>query len=175
VNLKEGKIESAKSRLPEIESCIEKGSYFEDWIRSRYDLLLGQVLLEEGSTEKAVTICENISPSGVAPAPHFTELLICYNVPFLKDVLAEAYLKNGDLDKAISEYEKLIIFHPEKEGRFLIHPKYHYRLAKLYEQKGNKAKAVEHYERFLELWKDADPGIVEVEDARERVAGIKGQ
>jgi tetratricopeptide (TPR) repeat protein len=172
-NLKVGKIEAAKSRLPEIESYITKGTYFKDWVRSRYDLLLGEVLLAEGSIEKAVTVCESISLFNMAPAPHFTDLLICYNVPFLKDLLAKAYLKNGDLDKAISEYEKLIIFDPEKEGRFLIHPKYHYRLAKIYEQKGDKAKAMEHYERFLDLWKDADPGIAEVEDAKKRLAGLK--
>jgi hypothetical protein len=34
-------------------------------------------------------------------------------------------------------------------------------------------KAMEHYEKFLSLWKDADPGIAEVEDARERLAGLK--
>jgi hypothetical protein len=27
---------------------------------------------------------------------------------------------------------------------------------------GLKAKAIEHYEKFLDLWKDADPGITEV-------------
>ena len=172
VNLKQGKIESVKSRLSEIESYITKGSYFKDWMRSRYDLLLGEVLLAEGSIEKAVTICENISLSTRAPAPHFTEPLICYNVPFLKDVLAKAYLKKGDLDKAIAEYEKLIIFDPKKEGRFLIHPKYHYRLAKLYEQKERKDKAVEHYEKFLDLWKYADPGIAEVEDAKKSLATL---
>jgi hypothetical protein len=36
-------------------------------------------------------------------------------------------------------------------------------------------KATENFEKFLDLWKDADPGIAEVEDARERLAWLKGQ
>ncbi|GAJ22358.1 unnamed protein product, partial [marine sediment metagenome] len=38
-----------------------------------------------------------------------------------------------------------------------------------------KLKAREYYNRFLQLWKDADPGITEVEDAKKRLAAIKGQ
>jgi uncharacterized protein with GYD domain len=38
---------------------------------------------------------------------------------------------------------------------------------------GNAEKAIENYEKFLELWKNADPGISEVKDAQKRFSSLK--
>jgi tetratricopeptide (TPR) repeat protein len=81
----------------------------------------------------------------------------------------------GDLDKAQEEYEKITSL---SRGRLFfgdIYAKSFYMLGKIHEEQGNTAKAIENYEKFLTLWKDADPGIVEVEDARKRVAGLKSE
>ena len=42
-------------------------------------------------------------------------------------------------------------------------------------QNGNMAKATEHYQKLLDLWKDADLSIAEVEDVKKRLAGLKSQ
>jgi hypothetical protein len=43
----------------------------------------------------------------------------------------------------------------------------------LHEQKGTKVKAKENYERFLDFWKDAEPGLPEVEDAGNRLPSLR--
>ncbi len=89
------------------------------------------------------------------------------------DPLAIAYFMSGDLDKAQLEYEKITALTVGRLNYGDIYAKSIYMLGKIYEQKGWNGKAIERYEKFLDLWKDADPGIAEVEDARKRLTGLK--
>jgi tetratricopeptide (TPR) repeat protein len=86
--------------------------------------------------------------------------------------LALAYLECKDFEEA----EKVLIEIASLTGGRLkyghIYAKSFYMLGKIYEQQGDAAKAIGHYEKFLDLWKDADPGIAEVEDAREKLAAL---
>ena len=41
------------------------------------------------------------------------------------------------------------------------------------DQSGNIRKTIEHYEKFLDLWKDVDPDLPEVEDAKKRLAELR--
>ena len=46
---------------------------------------------------------------------------------------------------------------------------------KIYQEKGWVGKAIEHYDKFLHLWKEADPGIPEVIDAKKRLIALQTQ
>ena len=93
-----------------------------------------------------------------------------YNMPFLKDVLARAYWKKGDLEQAAAEYRKLLTIDPANQARGWMSPLYHYRLGRVLEEKGDRAGARAEYAKFLEGWKDADPSHPELADARRRMA-----
>jgi len=89
--------------------------------------------------------------------------------------LAMAYYASGNIDKAQAEYERIVSSSSGRSEFGDVYARSYYELGKIYEQKGWKGKSIEHYEKFLDLWKVADPGFPEVEDAKKRLAALKSK
>jgi len=174
-DVEEGNITSAKTRLEAAESLLPSVSLqVPSWAAEEkriLRLLQAEILLAQDFTEEAIEVMEKAEPLET-PSVYGVDLVL-HNLPFIQDVLARAYAKKGDLDKAIAEYERLITFNPKGKSRRFVHPKYFYRVAKLYEQKEDRVKAITNYQKFLDLWKDADPGMSEVEDAKKQLASLQ--
>ncbi|MCK4606972.1 MAG: hypothetical protein KAU35_06725 [candidate division Zixibacteria bacterium] len=88
-------------------------------------------------------------------------------------LLARSHQDNGQLGEAVDELEQLLSSYSEGRIWCIESVKLHYFLGMAYEQSGWNNKAIEQYETFLDIWKDADPGIESVEDAKERLARLK--
>jgi len=89
-------------------------------------------------------------------------------------LLGRAYLASGRLGEAVAEFEKILSSYDRYRLFNTIRAvKTYYLLGLAYEKSGWTKKAIENYEEFLDIWKDADPGIPEVEDAKERVKKLR--
>jgi tetratricopeptide (TPR) repeat protein len=127
------------------------------------EMLREEVLLAEDSVEEAMHL---VAQSRLPVVPNISsEAMFWYNLPPVRDVSARAYLKKGDLDKAVAAYSAILSYDPEGTDRRLQLPKYHYALAKLCEGRELREKAIAEYKSFLIFWKDADPDLREVKDA----------
>jgi len=88
--------------------------------------------------------------------------------------LGMSYLGSGQLGSAVSVLEKASnIYDGSRGGTPDMGVLCHYQLGKAYEASGWTDKAIEQYEIFLDIWKDADDGLESVEDAEQRLAGLK--
>jgi tetratricopeptide (TPR) repeat protein len=138
-----------------------------------YYHLIGQIQLKRDKISNAIGYFkEAIS---LLPYQSQFDFYIVFGHALFFDSLASAYYRADDLEKACEEYENVTSF---TTGRLFfgdIYARSLYMLGKIYQEQGKKSKAIEHYEKFLDLWKYADPGIAEVEDARKRLAGLKSQ
>jgi serine/threonine protein kinase/tetratricopeptide (TPR) repeat protein len=170
------RIDEAEKTAGELKAFIEKGMNRKT-IRL-YDLLEGAVELARNNTPKAIDHLERAVDS--LPYGPFEK-----NAGFI-DALAEAYFRAGDLPKAREQYERItrLLTGGFSEASTLswapsgrlkrgdIYARSFYRIGLIHEKLGDKAKARENYQKFLELWKNADPGLPEVADARKRLAAL---
>jgi len=179
IECEEGKADSAERRLKAMEALIPTvalnpttGAANQHALKYEADWLRAEIRLAQGRFDTVIEVLKKAPPGPEPKFEYWGISFILHNCPFLRDAVARAYAKKGDISKAIAEYERLTTFDPKSDEHYLIHPKYHYRLGLLYEQKGQKAKAAERYRKFLGLWKDADPGMPEIADATKRLAAL---
>jgi tetratricopeptide (TPR) repeat protein len=79
--------------------------------------------------------------------------------------LARASMMKGNLEEAVRIHTDLL-------GIFGGHALSHYELGILYEELNRPVDAKREYEIFLEMWKNADEGLPQPEDARRRLASL---
>jgi serine/threonine protein kinase/tetratricopeptide (TPR) repeat protein len=167
ISLANAKLREMKALLPEVEGKNKER------ITVLVDLLQGEALLTQGDLDDALAAGQK------ACGPESLILITGYswqfnaNISYSMDLIARIFAKKGDVAKAISEYERLFKIPFTYKSVYFVHPLYHFRLGVLYERAGEITKAKAQYERFLDIWKDADPGRPEVEDAKKRLAGLK--
>jgi tetratricopeptide (TPR) repeat protein len=85
-----------------------------------------------------------------------------------EDCLGNAYLDAAHLEESIGEYQRIL-------GLNQNYPLAQYHLAQAYQRKGQVAEARAAYERFLQIWKNADADIPEVVDAKREFAMLKSE
>jgi tetratricopeptide (TPR) repeat protein len=172
VDLKAGQTDSARDRLGRAAAFSEniRSVTMRTLVKRRADLLSAEIGLKEG---RFSTIAESFAPAAISEFMTLIQsstTIVFLHLPPIQDARARALVGSGKIAEAIAEYEKLTSFDPREP--LLIYPPFHFRLGKLYEQRGLPDKAAGEYRKFLGLWKNAEAGRPEVEDARARLKAL---
>jgi tetratricopeptide (TPR) repeat protein len=154
-----GRMERARAILSQWETRRRASPSIAD--SSRAHAMLGIIALQSGQYGVAQTELRAANEVGCA---------IC-DAP----LLGRAYDLDAKPDSAIAVYERYVdtplLERSAVDGLFLAGV--HKRLGELYEAKGQREKALQHYRTFIALWKDADPELQpKVTDARQRIATL---
>jgi serine/threonine protein kinase/Flp pilus assembly protein TadD len=128
--------------------------------------LLGMIELKKGNLAQAIQ--EFTTAISLLPAEFNID---SWHAMFM-DALARAYYLDGNMDAARKEYENIAsltvgrMYHGDIFARSL------YMLGKICQEKGETEKAVEYYERFLEILKNTDKESPELVDAKEQLSRL---
>jgi serine/threonine protein kinase/Flp pilus assembly protein TadD len=154
----------AQKTADELKALVEKGMNKKSihiWrdLQARIDLAMGNYARAVENARAAVDSLPPQSSYSRADGNYF-------------DTLAKAYEATGELEKARHAYHGLQKLTRGRSFGGHLYALSFYRVGLIAEKQGDKAAARRNYERFLEIWKDADPGLPEVEDAKKRLLAL---
>ena len=151
-------IKKANDILKEISTKMNEENRVD---RIAYNILKGEIELAKGNHPEAIEL--------------FEMAYKLRNDTYALESVAYGYSMSGNLDQAIAKYELLI----DKKSWGWEAQEYwiraHFELGKIYAEKGDARRAINYYQRFLDILKEADPGLPEVEEAKKRLAGLKSK
>lgn len=145
-----GRVDEATLLLAEYERAVPEGIRRQD--PERYGVQ-GDLLLARGRIEDAIARYHSwYNEDGFGNGGLFE--------------IATAYEQARTPDSALAYYERVANTPSIWRDLLVLAPTYR-RLGELYEARGDRAKALDYYGRFVDLWKDADPELQPiVADAR---------
>jgi len=162
---RDGKLEEAGLVLQKAEKALSDTSAMSSVNR---DTRRDQALIE--------TLKGEVELAGSRPA-HATEILEVasrlFPDPTIMESLANAYWKLGNREEAARNYQKLVetprLGAESQEDWILAH----YQLGRIYQQAGDDTQARQYYEKLLAIWKDGDPDLPAVVDARKQLVRLR--
>ena len=164
--LRMNKIAESKQTAQQLKELLEKSGHKKS-MRHVYHLT-GKIIWKEDLKSQSINSFEKAI--SLLPAQRWG--VLNYHALYY-DSLANVSYENKDFKKSRKNHEKII---PLTIGRLQwgdIYVKSFYKLGKIYQHKGWNNKAIKHYEQFLHIWKNADPGIPEVMDARNQLNTLR--
>jgi tetratricopeptide (TPR) repeat protein len=160
----QGQVEKARTHLASQEAIYsERNTYETFW----YYALAGEIALATGDLAAAETAFSNAEPELKMFFNAGTAIISLFgNDLSFRDGPARVKKAQGDLPGAIRIYRKLLKPDIGSKWTAMLEPRYVLALARLLDETGDKEAARAEYERFLELWKNADEGLPELKEAR---------
>jgi len=161
VYLETGSIDKAENTAERLKELAEQAPNEE--VMSGYHYLKGMIELKKENYPDAIESLKK----GISLLTAIRNLNLLY-----AESLGLAYYRAGDMQNAHKTYESVSTTTTGKFDYGDVYAKSFFMLGKIYEEMDFKGKAIENYEKFLDIWKDADPGIPEVEDAKARLTSL---
>ncbi len=155
------------SRIDQAEAVADSFKVIADEnprMESDYEYALGTIQLARGRPEAAVTYFLESDKKAAAYS---------FSIHYW---LARAYLENGQPEEAAGEFESLL----RQVSMWRLYwgiwaVESYYYLGRSYEEMGRNDKAMANYKTFLDIWKNADPGIKLLDEARTRLAQLEAK
>lgn len=169
VQVKAGLPDEAQRTAEELRKLIE------NWIdrklmRYHYHLI-GEIESKKRNVAEAIKNFKKAA--ALLPCQHYTWDLQLPAVPALfYDSLACAYFETGDLDSAQGQFEAIANMMTAKLSYGDLVARSYFMLAKIFDQKGQRAEAKMNYEKYLDLLENADEVSPDVEEAQKRLAAL---